>query len=116
MTNKTYSFLGLAQKAGKLVSGEFSCEGAVRSGKAYLVIIAENASQNTKKRFEDACKYRNLDFRIFGSKEELGRCIGKNIRAVVAVTDRGFAKNLISLIDNYRKDFGGEQYGKNQSI
>ena len=47
--NKTLSMLGLARRAGKVVSGEFSVEKAVKSGKAYLVIVAEDASDNTIK-------------------------------------------------------------------
>ena len=36
--------LGLAMKAGKVSSGEFATEQAVKSGSAYLVILAETAS------------------------------------------------------------------------
>ena len=43
--------LGLAMKAGKVSSGEFATEQAVKSGSAYLVILAETASANTQKKF-----------------------------------------------------------------
>ena len=42
--------LGLAMKAGKVSSGEFATEQAVKSGSAYLVILAETASANTQKK------------------------------------------------------------------
>ena len=51
MQNKILSLVGLAMKAGKVVSGEFSTEKAVKEGKASLVIVAEDASDNTKKLF-----------------------------------------------------------------
>ena len=35
--------LGLAMKAGKVSSGEFATEQAVKSGSAYLVILAESS-------------------------------------------------------------------------
>jgi len=111
MTNKTYSFLGLAAKAGKLISGYHACEAAIKSGKAHLVIIAENESQNTRKRFSDACEYRGVPIRFFGEKELIGRSTGKDVRAVVAVADREFAKRLAELIDNCCKVDGGELIG-----
>ena len=45
--------LGLAAKSGNVVSGEFSTEKAVKTGKAFLVIVADDSSDNTKKHFSD---------------------------------------------------------------
>ena len=50
------SMLGLAAKSGNLVSGEFSTEKAVKERKARLVIVAEDASEATKKNFRNLCK------------------------------------------------------------
>ena len=58
--NKVFSMLGLATKAGKTVSGEFSTEKALKDGKAAMVIVAEDASENTKKHFSAMCSYRNI--------------------------------------------------------
>ena len=49
--NKVLSLVGLATKAGKIVSGEFSTEKSVKSGKGFVVLLAEDASDNTKKNF-----------------------------------------------------------------
>lgn len=108
MTDRIYSFLGLATKAGRLVSGDDTCERMLKSGKAKLVIVAADASQNTRKSFDDMCKYREIPIRYFGEKELLGRYIGKEKRAVVALLDNGFAEKLKELIDNSNKEFGGE--------
>ena len=43
--------LGLAAKAGKIVSGEFATEQAIKADKACLVVIAKDASDNTTKKF-----------------------------------------------------------------
>ena len=51
MQDKALAMLGMAAKAGKVVSGEFSVEKAVKEGKAWLVLVAEDASFNTKKSF-----------------------------------------------------------------
>ena len=42
--------LGLCQRAGKLSSGETGCLAAVRDGSAELIIVADDASDNTKKK------------------------------------------------------------------
>ena len=51
MNDKVISLLGLAERAGKIASGEFAAEKAVKTGKARLIIVAEDASDNTKKKF-----------------------------------------------------------------
>jgi len=107
MTERIYSFLGLATKAGKIISGEGSCEKALKSGRVYLVVVSQDASDNTKKKFKDVCSYRNIDIRFFGEKEELGRHIGKEIRSVIAVADNGFAEHIRELIDNRDIEHGG---------
>lgn len=92
--HKIYSMLGLATKAGKIVSGEFMTEKAVKSGTAILVIVSEEASDNTKKMFTNMCRFYKVPLHIFGTKEDLGRCLGKEFRASVALTDPGFAKAI----------------------
>ncbi|MDE6929215.1 MAG: ribosomal L7Ae/L30e/S12e/Gadd45 family protein, partial [Lachnospiraceae bacterium] len=54
---KALNLLGLATKAGKTASGEYSTEKAVKTGKASLVIVSEEASDNTKKMFTNMCTY-----------------------------------------------------------
>ena len=49
--DKVLSYIGLSAKSGKIASGEFSTEKAVKEGKAKLVIVAEDSSDNTKKMF-----------------------------------------------------------------
>ena len=56
--SKELSLLGLAAKAGRVVSGEFATEKAVKAGKARLVLVAGDASDNSKKKFSDMCTIR----------------------------------------------------------
>lgn len=92
--DKVLSLLGLAMRAGKVASGEFSTEKAIKSGKAYLVIVAEDASDNTKKEFSDSCSYYQVPYAVYGTKETLGHSIGKQMRASLAVVDEGFGREL----------------------
>lgn len=52
MANKALSRLGLATRAGKLISGEEIVLKAIRSGEAKLVLLAGDASDNTRKKFQ----------------------------------------------------------------
>ena len=78
MNDKVISLLGLAERAGKIASGEFAAEKAVKTGKARLIIVAEDASDNTKKKFSDMCKYYQVPFACYSQKELLGHGIGKD--------------------------------------
>lgn len=96
---KVFSLLGIAAKAGKIVSGEFSTESAVKSQKAYLTIIATDASHNTTKLFTDKCTYYKIPCVAFGTMDELGHAVGKKFRASLAVTDEGLARAIQKKID-----------------
>jgi len=97
MGNRFHQLLGIATRAGKTVSGEFAVEQAVKKREAVLVLIAQDASDNTKKHFHDMCSYREIPVLEICSKEELGRFTGKKERASVALLDRGLAEKLISI-------------------
>lgn len=98
--SRTASLLGLAMKAGKLVSGEFLTEKAVKSGKAFMVIVAADASDNTKKMFTDMCTYYKVPLYFWGKKEDLGAAIGRDYRASVALTDAGFRDAVVKQIES----------------
>ena len=83
--------LGLATKAGKVASGECMTETMIKKSSACLVILAEDCSDNTKKKFHNMCTYYEVPCYDFGGKEELGRAMGKEFRASLAVTDENLA-------------------------
>ena len=88
MTHKILSLLGLAARSRNLVSGEFAVEKSVKSGHAYLVLAAKDASENTKKMYQNMCEYYHVPLYFFSDRSELGHAIGKEFRAAVAVEDR----------------------------
>lgn len=103
---KIFSLLGLATKAAKISSGEFMTEKTVKEGKAHLVIVAVDASANTRKMFYNTCTYYKVPIYVFGSKEELGHAMGKEQRASLAVTDAGFSKAIVKQMELN----GGSEY------
>lgn len=97
--NKTMGLIGLATKAGKTAGGEFLTEREVKSGRAALVIVAEDASENTKKKFQNMCEYYKVPIRFYGDKDTLGHAMGKQFRASLAVLDKGLAKGIRKHMD-----------------
>ncbi len=90
-SDKVYGLLSVAMKAGSVASGAFAAGQAIGSGKAFLAVIAEDASGNTKKKFKNSCEYYQVPFIEFGKKEQLGHCIGKDERSILAVTNESLA-------------------------
>lgn len=105
---KVSNMLSIAAKGRNAVSGEFSVERAVKTGKASLVICAEDASDNTKKNFTDLCAYYEVPIYYFETKENLGRFIGKEMRACVACTDDGISNTIIKYFNDNRVMTGGK--------
>ena len=83
-SDKALSMLGLAARAGRIVSGEFTVEKEVKSGRAYLVLIAEDASENTRKKFQNMNS--EVPMHLCYDRERLGHFIGKDF-ASVAILD-----------------------------
>ena len=106
MKHKALSYIGLATKAGKTASGEFSTEKAVKSKKAYLVMVSKEASDNTKKMFTNMCTYYKVPICYFGKKDELGHAMGKEMRASLAVVDKSFAEAIVKQMNT----IGGSEY------
>ncbi len=100
---KVESLIGLSQRSGNLVSGEFSTEKAVKAGKAYLVIVAEDSSNNTKKLFQDKCSYYKIPYVEYGTKAILGQALGKELRASVAVLEKGFANSILNYLSESKQ-------------
>ena len=96
--DRVLSYLGLARKAGKLAVGEFLTENAIYAKKALLVIVAEDASDNTKKKFTDRCNHK-VPLRFYKTKEELGNATGSALKASMAVLDEGFSKAILNILN-----------------
>ncbi|NLY97189.1 MAG: 50S ribosomal protein L7ae [Clostridiaceae bacterium] len=112
---RIYSFIGLAAKANKIVSGGELSEKAIKENKARLVIIAQDAADNTVNKFSELCQKKSITPIRFGYKEELGKTIGKaGSRSVVCITCKHFASGLRKMVGSMI--FGGETFGEDKSI
>ncbi len=96
---KALNLLGLATRAGKMISGEELVLQSVRSKKAKLVIISTDASDNTRKKLLDKCAYYQVPCVTQFTHGELSHAIGKD-RKSCAIQDTGFATKLQELIQS----------------
>lgn len=111
MQSNPYMFLGLIKKAGRLSSGDETVEIDIKKGKCKLLVIANDSSENTKKRFENLAKRHNINYVTYGEKNELGLSIGKGPTAVVSINDFGFASEFLKKTN--QNNNGGEGIVKN---
>ncbi|NLC33165.1 MAG: hypothetical protein GX781_07705 [Clostridiales bacterium] len=99
---KIRGLLGLATRAGQMLIGSGRALEHVRQEKSSLVFLDESASENTAKRFKDACQSHQADCRVL-NKGILGQAIGKPGTMVAAVLPGGIADKLseaINKLDN----------------
>lgn len=99
------NFLGLAMRAGKVKTGESVILNDLKKNKLKFVIVASDASENTTKVIKNKCDSNRVPMRIFASRVELGQALGKSERVNIGITDQGFAKKLLSMIDEYSKEW-----------
>ncbi|HHZ01036.1 MAG TPA: ribosomal L7Ae/L30e/S12e/Gadd45 family protein [Sedimentibacter sp.] len=94
--NKIYSMLGLARKGGKISIGFDLTKSDVENNKSFLVVIAGDASEKTKKNIKFICDRYRCPYIEYGEKENLGKSLGKNPVSVLSVTDKNIASYLIN--------------------
>lgn len=93
--NKFYGMLGIARKGGKIVLGYDTTVSLMKSNIVdILVIVANDASEKTKKNIIFECNKYNRNYIEYGEKVVFGKILNKNEVSVLAVTD----KNIISYL------------------
>lgn len=105
--HKAYQLIGMACRAGKVVSGLEAAEQSVRRGKSGLVIISDDLAANSRDKIVSACTGRQVPWIALGNRYELGACIGKEYRVAVSINDNGFAQSIIRLAAEAGKNNGG---------
>lgn len=97
MSKQALNMLGLAMRAGKLITGEELTVNEIRQQKVKLVIVTKDASENTKKKITDKSKFYKTACLVVFSEGEITGAIGKP-RKVIGIKDAGFANKIMSLI------------------
>jgi ribosomal protein L7Ae-like RNA K-turn-binding protein len=94
-----WRLLGMAVRAGKAVSGAEATLNALRRKKACLILLAEDSSENTRRKFIPPDRPPAIPVIMIGSKAVMGHWTGHEERTVTAVCDQGFADRLRQLIE-----------------
>lgn len=99
MNSKLIGFLGLTRKSGKITLGGNLTENAINKNKVKLIILCEDASENTKEKFTAFSRNKNIKLINFTNKEDLGKALGKSELSVVGITDAKMADVISDLSD-----------------
>ena len=94
-----YGLLGLTTKAGKLCFGTESCLDMINKKKVKLIIVAENSADRTIENFKEKCMQNDIDFYIYGKKEDISKAIGKPNKTVVGIKDKNLAGAIIKILN-----------------
>ena len=93
---KKLQLLGLALRAGRLISGEELTIRSIQKNEAKLVIVASDASENTREKMKNKCQFYNVPISTEFTSDEISQSIGKN-RSICAFTDKGIATSYQKL-------------------
>lgn len=93
-TSKVDSLIGLARRAGCLAVGTTATEVAVKKGRACLVILTVDLASGSREAVERLCRRHGVPWIYYGDRRHLGRVIGREERAVLAVTSKTFAEEI----------------------
>ena len=103
--DKALNYLALARKAGLAELGEEPVGGAARSGKAYVIVVASDASDHTWRRAKSyAAGTTQQCIRLPYSKDEMGFAIGRESLAIAAITDCPMALALVQSLPEPEKN------------
>lgn len=89
MRQKVLNLLGIASRAGCIVTGEDNVAIAMSKNKLKIVFVAKDASERTIDKFDKKCYFYKVVCSLEFSSEELSSALGKP-RKIIAVSDKGF--------------------------
>jgi len=107
VTDSALSLLGLALRGNNLAVGEDPVAKACETRRAWLVVSAADAAQNSVERAGHMAEIGGVPWiRLAWDKETLGGALGRKLCAVAALTDKGlagaFAEKLIQTDEGLR--------------
>jgi len=98
--NKGLNYLAIARKGGMAELGEEPVGAAARAGKAYVILVAGDASDHTWRRAKSfAAGTEQQCVRLEGTKEEMGDAVGRTSLAIAAITDVRLALALVQSLE-----------------
>ena len=104
MNNKALNYLALAKKGRLAELGEEPVGAIARTGKAYVILVAGDASDHTWRRAKSyAAGTDQQCIRLSCTKEEMGFVVGRTSLAIAAITDVQLALALVKSLGQPEK-------------
>ena len=98
--DKALNYLALARKGGMAELGEEPVGAISRTGKAYVILVAGDASDHTWRRAKSyAAGTEQQCIRLKCTKDEMGLAVGRTSLAIAAVTDVQLALALVKALE-----------------
>ena len=92
--NKVLNTLGICACARKISYGETRLKD-IKNKNVYFVIVASDASENSKKKITDKCKYYKCEYLIYLDKESISKAIGRiDLVSAIGIKDINLIKKL----------------------
>ena len=102
--DKALNYLALARKGGIAELGEEPVGAVARAGKAYVILVAGDASDHTWRRAKSyAAGTDQQCIRLECTKDEMGQAVGRTSLAIAAVTDVQLALALVNALGEPEK-------------
>jgi ribosomal protein L7Ae-like RNA K-turn-binding protein len=107
LADRVISFISLANKAGKVISGSDSVLDAFRKGSPELLLLATDISPESAEKFIAAARKSKVEVYYLLSKDRLGASLGKELRSAAAIVQSGFVTTLRLELTRYGNFFEG---------
>jgi ribosomal protein L30E len=102
--DKALNYLALARKGSMAELGEEPVGDMARTGRAYLIMVASDASDHTWRRAKSyAAGTEQQCIRVKFTKDEMGFAVGRTALAIAAITDCALALALVNALGEPEK-------------
>ena len=102
LEDRIASYVALANKAGKIISGTDMVEDAIKRNNAGIVIVAADVSFETGQKITTLCARRSIPCCLALTRDRLGALVGKGLRSAVTIQPGGFVAPVLKEIERFR--------------
>jgi len=97
--DRALSMLGMARRAGAVVTGTESVRNAIRASETGFVVVAADASPTQQRKLLPLLEARRIPYRIRFTRSELGGSVGRAPVTALLVTENGLASRIREMLE-----------------
>jgi ribosomal protein L7Ae-like RNA K-turn-binding protein len=90
--------VGVARRAGRVEIGTRAVRQAGREGRLAAILVARDASDNARERFERVRLNTGAELVVCGDRSDLGRAVGRGPVAALGITEPGLAELVLEAL------------------